>query len=77
VTADDAANATQWQAWNGPMGAFWADNADRFDRGAPAYRETFEQAAAVEPDDQVLDIGCDQVDDPADAQSAKGNVHAA
>ena len=58
VTADDAPNATQWQAWNGPMGAFWADNADRFDRGVPAYRAAFEQAAAVESDDQVLDIGC-------------------
>lgn len=39
------------------MGAFRADNADRFDRGAPAYCESFEQAAVVEPDDQVLDIG--------------------
>ena len=35
MTAEHAANAAQWQAWNGPMGAFWAENADRFDRGVP------------------------------------------
>ena len=58
------------------MGAFWADNADRFDRGAAAYRETFEQAAAVEPDDQVLDIGCGAGQSTRDAARRAHRGHA-
>ncbi len=73
---EDAPNAAQRQAWDGPMGAFWADNADRFDRGAHAYREMFEQAAAVEPDDQVLDIGCGAGQSTRDAARRAHRGHA-
>ncbi len=58
------------------MGAFWADNADRFDHGAAGYREAFEQAAAVEPGDQVLDIGCGAGQSTRDAARRAHRGHA-
>ena len=52
------ANAEQAAAWDGDGGRFWADHADHFDTSIRAYRQTFMAAAAIRPDDQVLDVGC-------------------
>jgi SAM-dependent methyltransferase len=51
-------NAEQRQAWDGPEGAFWAANADRYDRAVAAYDRPLLDAAAIEITDRVLDIGC-------------------
>lgn len=53
-----ASNAAQIAAWDGDTGAFWADNADRLDRGVAAYRGLLLDAAALEQTATVLDIGC-------------------
>lgn len=58
VRAVDATNAAQLQAWDGDEGAYWAANADRFDRAVAAYHERLMAAAAIAPDERVLDIGC-------------------
>ncbi|HEY4004343.1 MAG TPA: methyltransferase domain-containing protein [Pseudonocardia sp.] len=54
----DPSNADQLSNWDGDTGAFWADNADRFDTGVAAYREPFLAAAAIEEPATVLDVGC-------------------
>jgi SAM-dependent methyltransferase len=52
------ANADQLRAWNGDEGAYWATNADHFERALAAYRDAFFDAAAVTARDRVLDVGC-------------------
>jgi ubiquinone/menaquinone biosynthesis C-methylase UbiE len=54
----DPANAAQLAAWNGDEGAYWAEHADRFDRAIAAHDGPFEEAAAVQRTDRVLDVGC-------------------
>jgi SAM-dependent methyltransferase len=54
----DPSNANQLSNWDGDTGAFWADNADRFDAGVAGYREPFLAAAAIEESATVLDVGC-------------------
>ncbi len=54
----DQSNAAQLAAWDGQDGSYWAARADRFDEGVAAYLEPFFVAAAIEPEDYVLDIGC-------------------
>ncbi|MCF7551920.1 class I SAM-dependent methyltransferase [Pseudonocardia sp. WMMC193] len=51
-------NRDQLAGWDGPGGAFWADNADRFDAGIAAYQPALVAAAAPGPGDRVLDVGC-------------------
>jgi SAM-dependent methyltransferase len=54
----DPSNTGQAEAWNGPTGAFWADNADRFDAGMEAYRAPMLAAVGTGGADVVLDVGC-------------------
>ena len=54
----DPSNAEQLRAWDGDEGAYWAANADRFDRGIAAYHDAFLAAADIGAADHVLDIGC-------------------
>lgn len=54
----DPSNAAQLANWDGDAGAFWTDNAGRFDRGVAAYRSLFLDAAAIEETMTVLDVGC-------------------
>ncbi|MQY04903.1 Ubiquinone/menaquinone biosynthesis C-methyltransferase UbiE [Actinomadura sp. RB68] len=54
----DPANADQARSWDGDAGEYWARHADRFDRNLAGYRAPLQEAAAVGPADQVLDIGC-------------------
>jgi SAM-dependent methyltransferase len=52
------ANAAQLGAWDGAQGAFWAAQADRFDRTVARYDAAFLAAADLRPGDRVLDVGC-------------------
>jgi SAM-dependent methyltransferase len=54
----DPANAEQAKAWDGDEGAYWADNAEHFDRAVAAYHGPFMSDAEITATDQVLDIGC-------------------
>lgn len=54
----DPSNAEQLAAWDGAEGAFWAANADRFDRSIAVHHAPFMAAAAIGADDRVLDVGC-------------------
>lgn len=54
----DPANADQLRNWDGDGGAYWADNATRYDEGVAAYRPHFLAATAISGADVVLDIGC-------------------
>jgi ubiquinone/menaquinone biosynthesis C-methylase UbiE len=54
----DPANAGQARAWDGGEGAYWAENAERFDQSVAAYRERFLTSAGIGRTDRVLDIGC-------------------
>ncbi len=51
-------NAGQLTAWDGAQGAFWAAEADRFDRAVARYDAAFLAAADLRPGDRVLDVGC-------------------
>ncbi len=54
----DPGNAAQLGTWDGAQGAFWAAEADRFDRAVARYDAPFLAAAGVRPEDRVLDVGC-------------------
>src|SRR6266511_834515 len=54
----DPSNLEQARAWDGDEGAYWTDNAERFDRSVAAYHGPFMAAAAIEGSEVVLDIGC-------------------
>jgi SAM-dependent methyltransferase len=54
----DPSNAEQLRAWDGDEGAYWAANADHFDRAVAAYHDRFLASADVHASDQVLDVGC-------------------
>lgn len=51
-------NAEQSRVWDGNEGAYWAANADHFERTLAAYGDRFFASAAIAPSDRVLDIGC-------------------
>ena len=54
----DAANIDQLRAWDGEEGAYWAANADYFDRAVAEHHRRLLSAAAIAGSDRVLDIGC-------------------
>jgi SAM-dependent methyltransferase len=54
----DGTNADQARAWDGGEGAYWAANAERFDRAVAAYHRPLMAAAGIRVTDRVLDIGC-------------------
>jgi SAM-dependent methyltransferase len=54
----DPGNVGQLGAWDGAQGAFWAAQADRFDRSVARYDAAFLAAARLRPGDRVLDVGC-------------------
>jgi SAM-dependent methyltransferase len=56
--AVDPTNAESARAWDGDEGAFWAANAERFDRSVAGYHSTLMTAAAIRPHEWVLDVGC-------------------
>jgi SAM-dependent methyltransferase len=54
----DSANIDQLRAWDGDEGAYWADNAEYFDRSIADYHRRLLAAAAIGARDRVLDVGC-------------------
>lgn len=72
----DPTNAEQLAAWGGEQGAFWAEWADRFDEGVAAYRDHLLKAAAIQPTDTVLDLGCGAGQTTCDAagQATEGSA---
>jgi SAM-dependent methyltransferase len=53
-----ASNAEQLRAWDGDEGAYWAAQAEHFDRAISEYHRDFLQACAIADAERVLDIGC-------------------
>jgi SAM-dependent methyltransferase len=54
----DPSNAELATAWDGDEGAYWADNAEHFDRSIAGYHVGFMDAAHISDHDRVLDVGC-------------------
>lgn len=54
----DSSNVEQLRAWDGDEGAYWADNADYFDKSIAEYHQRLLAAAAISEHDHVLDVGC-------------------
>ena len=54
----DPSNTAQARAWDGDDGAYWAHNAEHFDRSMAALHVPFMAAANLTAHDHVLDIGC-------------------
>jgi SAM-dependent methyltransferase len=52
------ANARQAEAWNGWEGVHWARNRARYNAIVGAFNDDLFRAAAIAPDDHVLDVGC-------------------
>src|SRR5690349_22478622 len=51
-------NTRQAEAWNGWEGAHWARNRARYNAIVGAFNDDLFRAAAIAPDDRVLDVGC-------------------
>jgi SAM-dependent methyltransferase len=66
-------NVEQLRAWDGDEGAYWATNAERFDRGIAAYRAPFLDAAAIRDTERILDVGCGTGQTTRDAGRAAGS----
>jgi SAM-dependent methyltransferase len=54
----DPANTGQYRLWDGEHGAYWAEQADRYDRSNAPYHQVLLRAAAVRSGEYVLDVGC-------------------
>jgi SAM-dependent methyltransferase len=69
-------NTEQLRAWDGDEGAYWAANAEYFERSMTAYDGSFHAAAAISNTDRVLDIGCGTGKSTRDAarKAASGSV---
>src|SRR5438552_15645203 len=66
----DPANAEQSAAWNGGEGAYWAEHANQLDRVIAGHDSAFQAAAAIQPTDRVLDVGCGTGQNTRDAARA-------
>jgi SAM-dependent methyltransferase len=54
----DPSNAGMVGAWDGKEGAFFAAHAERVDRSLASSYRPFLEAAAIQADERVLDVGC-------------------
>ena len=54
----DIANVDQAGLWDGQEGAHWSEYADDYDASLRAHMDLLRVAAAVGPQESVLDIGC-------------------
>ncbi|MFI5633688.1 class I SAM-dependent methyltransferase [Streptomyces sp. NPDC051664] len=51
-------NTEQFEAWNGGEGRHWSDRHDRWNAVNEGFNPPLLAAAAIGPEDRVLDIGC-------------------
>nr|BFD86838.1 methyltransferase domain-containing protein [Streptomyces sp. Xyl84] len=54
----DIVNTEQAQAWNGPEGAHWARNQDRWNAVNEGFNKPLLDAAGITGDHRTLDLGC-------------------
>ncbi|WP_430382027.1 class I SAM-dependent methyltransferase [Streptomyces sp. P10-4] len=54
----DVVNTAQARAWNGPEGAHWARNQDRWNAVNEGFNEPLLDAAGITGEHRVLDLGC-------------------
>ena len=52
------ANVEMAEAWDGPEGDHWTEQADRYESIGPEYWNRLAQAIDIQVDDHVLDVGC-------------------
>lgn len=69
-----ASNDEQRRAWDGDTGDFWTDHATRFNEGVAAYQGPLLDAAALQPDHVVLDVGCGSGRTTRDAARRAGSA---
>jgi SAM-dependent methyltransferase len=72
----DPSNLEQARAWDGDEGEYWATQAERFDRSMAAYHGRFLEAAAIQREERVLDIGCGTGQTTRDAARAASSGRA-
>lgn len=72
----DPLNISQAQAWDGAEGSRWTEDEERYDGSTAAHAAHLLRAAAIRPDDRVLDIGCGcgRTTREAAAVAARGNA---
>ena len=68
----DPSNVEQLREWDGEHGAYWASNADHYDRAVAEYHHRLLAAADISGTDRVLDIGCGTGQTTCDAARAAG-----
>ncbi|GAA4954596.1 class I SAM-dependent methyltransferase [Streptomonospora halophila] len=54
----EAVDTDQFRAWNGYEGRHWADHHERYEAVNGGFDGHLLEAAAIGPDDRVLDVGC-------------------
>jgi SAM-dependent methyltransferase len=54
----EIANVDQAESWDGNEGAHWSKHADAYDAGLRVHLDLLRGAAAIAPNEAVLDIGC-------------------
>ncbi len=70
------ANAGQSEYWNAEEARHWVDEAGAYDRMLAPFATRLLEAAAIAPDEQVLDIGCGTGPTTCDAARAASHGHA-
>jgi SAM-dependent methyltransferase len=69
----DPSNAGMVGAWDGKEGTFFAAHAERVDQSLANVHRPFLEAAAVQPDERVLDVGCGTGESTRDCARAAVN----
>jgi len=69
-------NVEQARAWDGDEGDYWAANPDRFDEAVAGYHDRLLEAAGVERNSRILDIGCGSGQTTRDAGRRAPSGHA-
>jgi SAM-dependent methyltransferase len=69
----DPSNADMVGAWDGKEGAFFATHAERVDQSLANAHRPFLAAAAIRPDERVLDVGCGTGESTRDCARAAVN----
>lgn len=54
----EVANTEQLSAWDGDEGEHWSTHEERYDEATRVHSELLVDLAAVQPSEQVLDLGC-------------------
>ena len=69
----EVANAEQLAAWDGDEGEHWSAHEERYDTATRVHSGLLVDLAAVEPGEQVLDLGCGCGATTRDAARAAGD----